>query len=194
MLRRSMTSLVVLPNNMRDYDSIAYLSESVRDNHLVEVYSGEGIVGWHGNIERQLDRMLTTYEAARNRPYTDKLATYLKIWRGSPLSGSINIEDVNTLASGAEVLAVDNWNLKDYFSNLRDQLNKLKASEEELPRSAAGIQPGPTPRMGSIGKELTSDFGADADKLATPPAEQLPPTPGSTTPQPATPLTPTRKP
>jgi hypothetical protein len=173
---------------MRDYDSIAYLSESLRDNCLVEVYSGEGIVGWHGNIERQIDRMLTTYEAARNRPYVDKLSTYLKIWRGNPLSGSINIEDINILVSGAEVLAVDNWNLKDYFSNLRDQLNKLKASEEELPRSAAGIQPnaGPKPRIGSIGKELASDFGPDADKLATPPAEELPPTPEAGTQLPQT--------
>ena len=181
-LNVSIKFLAVLQNNMRDYDSIAYLSESLRERPIVEVYSGEGIVGWWGNIERQIDRMLATYEAARNRPYTDKLSTYLKIWRGSPLSGSINVEDINTLVSGAEVLAVDNWNLKDYFSNLRDQLNKLKASEEELPRDASGIQPGPKPRIGSIGKELASDFGPDADKLATPPAEELPPTPETATP------------
>ena len=176
---KSMAFSAVLTNNMRDYDSIAYLSESIRDSRIVEVYSGEGIVGWHGNIERQIDRMLTTYEAARNRPYTDKLSAYLKIWRKNPLSGSINVEDINALNGGAEVLAVDNWNLKDYFSNLRDQLNKLKASEEELPRSAVGMQPdmGPKPRMGSIGKELASDFGSDIDKLAPPPPEELPPTP-----------------
>lgn len=185
---KSMVFLAVLLSNMRDYDSIAYLSESLRDSKIVEVYSGEGIVGWHGNIERQMDRMLTTYEAARNRPYTDKLSAYLKIWRNNPLSGSINVEDINTLNSGAEVLAVDNWNLKDYFSNLRDQLNKLKASEEELPRSAAGMQPGmgPKPRMGSIGKELSTNFGPDADKLATPPADELPPTPEAGTQLPKT--------
>jgi hypothetical protein len=47
---------------------------------------------------------------------------------------------------------------------------------------------GPKPRMGSIGRELASDFGTDADKLPQPEKEELPPTPseGSTTQPPVT--------
>lgn len=169
---------------MRDYDSIAYMLESSRNWSITEVYSGEGIVGWHGNIERQLDRMLTTYEAARNQPYSDKLSAILKIWRNNPMSGSINVEDIEKLLGGIEVLAVDNWHLQNYFSNLRDQLRRLKASEEEMPRGDSGGMAGTKPRMGSIGKELASDFGSDADKLPQPDNGELPPTPGedSTTP------------
>jgi hypothetical protein len=174
---------------MRDYDSIAFIGESSHNWSITEVYSGEGVVGWHGNIERQLDRMLTTYEAARNQPYTDKLAAYIKIWRNNPMSGSINVEDIEKLLGGTEVLAVDNWHLKNYFSNLRDQLRRLKASEEEMPRGdAGGPMGGPKPRMGSMGRELASDFGTDADKLPSPDNAELPPTPGedSTTQPPVT--------
>ena len=164
---------------MRDYDSIAFIQESSRNWPLTEVYSGEGIVGWHGNIERQLDRMLTTYDAARNQPYVDKLSAFIKIWRNNPMSGSINVEDIEKLLGGTEVLAVDNWHLKNYFSNLRDQLRKLKASEEEMPRGdmSGGSLGGPKPRMGSLSSELSSDFGTDAEKLPQPEAEELPPTP-----------------
>lgn len=175
---------------MRDYDSIAFIQESSHNWSITEVYSGEGIVGWHGNIERQLDRMLTTYDAARNQPYTDKLSAFLKIWRNNPMSGSINVEDIEKLLGGTEVLAVDNWHLKNYFSNLRDQLRRLKASEEEMPRGDMGGpgMGGPKPRMGSIGRELASDFGSDADKLPQPDNQELPPTPSedSTTQPPVT--------
>jgi hypothetical protein len=167
---------------MRDHEALAYLVDSIQNLRVMEVYSGEGIVGWHGNIERQLDRMYTTYEAARNQHYTDKLAVFMKIWRGSPISGSINVEDIDKLLSGTEILAVDNWHLKNYFSNLRDQLRKLKASEEELPRGM-GDEP-PSANAGgmsssSLGGETPSEFGPDADKLPTPDSEELPPTPES---------------
>jgi len=163
---------------MRDYDSMAFLAESTRQTPILELYSGENVVGWHGNIERQLDRFLTVYDAARNQEYMDKLSVILKLWRDNPLSGSINVEDIKNLLSGCEVLAVDKWHLKNYFSNLRDQLRILKASEEGFDRGA-GDMPAQRPggSMGSLGSELPSDFGSDVDKLKTPDAEELPPTP-----------------
>ena len=173
---------------MHTYESLAYLAETSRIMPMVEVYSGEGIVGWHGNIERQMDRARTTYEAAKNQPYVDKLTAYLTTWRAHPLTGSINAEDINVLLAGADILAQDNWNLKNYFSNLRDSLRRLKASEEELPRGDSGGLGGPGGGMGggglggglgSLGPKsaIDQELGANPDKLATPDNAELPATP-----------------
>jgi hypothetical protein len=117
-----------------DYESYAHLDFNQADCALLEAYSGTAIVQWYGNIERQLGRLLEDAEKGRNWPYADKIREFLRIWRDNEITGSLNRETLDILKSASDVLAVDSWNLKNYFSNLRDQLRKLIASEEELPR------------------------------------------------------------
>jgi hypothetical protein len=117
-----------------DYESYGVLDFNHQDAVLLEAYSGTAIVQWYGNIERQLGRLLEDAEKGRNWPYADKVREFLRIWRDNEITGSINREQIDILKSASDVLAVDSWNLKNYFSNLRDQLRKLIASEEELPR------------------------------------------------------------
>jgi hypothetical protein len=117
-----------------DYESFGVLNFNVQNPVLLEAYSGTAIVQWYGNIERQLGRLLDDAEKGRNWPYADKVREFLRIWRDNEITGSLNREQIDILKSASDVLAVDSWNLKNYFSNLRDQLRKLIASEEELPR------------------------------------------------------------
>lgn len=117
-----------------DYESFGHLDFNQRDPILLEAYSGTSIVQWYGNIERQLGGLLDDAEKGRNWAYADKIREYMRIWRDNEITGSINRETLDILKSASDVLAVDAWNLKNYFSNLRDQLRKLIASEEELPR------------------------------------------------------------
>ena len=112
-----------------DYESFGCLDFNQRDPILLEAYSGTAIVQWYGNIERQLGRLLDDAEKGRNWPYADKVREFLRIWRDNEITGSLNRETLDILKSAADVLAVDSWNLKNYFSNLRDQLRKLIASE-----------------------------------------------------------------
>lgn len=106
---------------------------SLRPRRIQEAFKGTAIVGWQGKIERQLQAMVAENTEARNHAYADKLRAYLELWRSNPLNGSINVETVDSLLSGAEVPAVDDWKYSNYFSNLRDKLRELKASVEELP-------------------------------------------------------------
>lgn len=117
-----------------DYESYGVLDFNREDAAILEAYSGTSIVQWYGNIERQLGRLLEDAEKGRNWPYADKIREFLRIWRDNEIDGSINRETLDILKSASDVLSVDSWNLKNYFSNLRDQLRKLIASEEELPR------------------------------------------------------------
>lgn len=102
---------------------------------IAEAFKGTAIVAWQGKIERQLQDMVSENTESRNHAYADKLRAYLELWRSNPLNGSINVETIDSLLSGAEVPAVDNWKYNNYFSNLRDKLRQLKASVEELPMS-----------------------------------------------------------
>jgi hypothetical protein len=142
-----------------------YESQAVHGNrlgqYLIELYAGTDIVGWYGQIERQLGRMVEDAEKGRNWPYADKLRKYLDIWRGNEITGSMNRETLEVLKSGTEVLAVDSWNLSDYFSTLRDQLRKLIASEEQLPRDMDMDQNNPMAGMGGGrgAPPMSPDFG-----------------------------------
>jgi hypothetical protein len=122
-------------NGYHDYESMGrQLDFSQRDAALLEAYSGTSIVQWYGNIERQLSGLLDDAEKGRNWVYADKVREFLRVWRDNEITGSLNRETLDILKSASDMLAVDPWNLKNYFSNLRDQLRKLVASEEELPR------------------------------------------------------------
>lgn len=117
-----------------DYESYGTFDWNRQSPLLLEVYSGTSIVQWYGNIERQLGRLLDDAEKGRNWPYAEKIRKFREIWRENEITGSMNRETLDVLKSSSDVLGVDNWNLSNYFSNLRDQLRKLIASEEELPR------------------------------------------------------------
>ncbi len=100
---------------------------------VTEAYKGTAIVGWQGRIERQLQDFVSENTEARNYEYADKLRAFLELWRQNSLNGSLNVETIETLLAATQVSAVDTWRYQGYFSNLRDQLRKLKASVEELP-------------------------------------------------------------
>jgi len=155
----------------------------VRDSSLYvpEAYEGTKIVQWYGNIERQLSKMLEENEAARNFVYADKLRTFLKTWRENEITGSMNRETLQILKAATEQLAVEPWNLGNYFSNLRDAVRKLLASEEQMPRVAT--QPGDKmggPGGGSPGASmppLSPEFGPDETPPGGGPAGAGGPTP-----------------
>lgn len=117
---------------LQSYEDLARLPLS--QQVVCEAYDGASVVQWYGNIERQLGSMLNDNEASRNFVYTDKLRAFQKIWRENEITGSLNRETLNALKTATDMLSVDAWTLSNYFSNLRDQLRKLIASEEALPR------------------------------------------------------------
>jgi hypothetical protein len=123
-------------NGYHDYESMGQqLDFSQRSPLLLEAYAGTSIVQWYGNIERQLGRLLDDAEKGRNWPYADKVREFLRIWRDNEITGSLNRETLDILKSclgRARGRFVEPQEL--FFSNLRDQLRKLVASEEELPR------------------------------------------------------------
>jgi hypothetical protein len=139
-----------------------------RKPYILEVYEGNDIVQWAGNIERQLTRMLEENEASRNFVYADKLRQFVKTWRENEVTGSLNRETLLILKTATEQLAVDSWNLANYFSNLRDQLRKLLASEEQVPR---GGDSGMDDKMGGPGggspggslPPMNPEFGPDKE-------------------------------
>jgi len=134
---------------------------------LVEAYSGSSIVSWYGMIEDQLQRMLDDQEASRNFENADRIRAFLNTWREHEVTGSINIEEVDALKAAADQQASVKWPLRNYFSSLRNQLRKLVASEEELPR---GIDPNQTDPMsaglGGGAPPMSPDFGPDEEKPA----------------------------
>src|SRR5919109_1098276 len=113
-------------STVHDYESLVWLGKAPL-LPVIEAYKGTSIVQWFGNIERQLVRMAEENRATRNFPYANKIEEFLRLWRANRITGSINRESLDILSAPAHILAVDSWNLANYFSNLRDQLEKLKA-------------------------------------------------------------------
>ena len=169
---------------MNDYfDAILGYHEAraVRFPIILEAYRGTAVVEWWGRIERQLVDMVNRFETTRDLESKAKAETMLGIWRKNQITGSVNIETVNTLLSASEVLSVDKWNQSNYFAALRDSLRKLVAGQEELPpleqvdkpRGGPGgggggapnqpIEPGPEPEPpeGSEGGPAAQDFGPE---------------------------------
>lgn len=146
--------------NVHDYESQALYGNRL-GQYLVELYAGTDIVGWYGTIERQLMGMLDDAEKGRNYPYADKIRKFLEVWRGNEITGSMNRETLEVLRAGTELLAVDSWNLSNYFSTLRDQLRKLIASEEQLPRDMDMDANNPMAGMGGGrgAPPMSPDFG-----------------------------------
>lgn len=159
-----------------DYESLGYFNHP-QEAELLEAYSGTSVVAWFGNIERQLIGMEEQYKLAKNTEYADKIHTFLQTWRDNPIGGSMNVETLQVLEAAAAQNAVDPWKLGNYFSNLRDQLRKLIASQEELPldnQPQAGMRRKSKPRP-------PGDFGPAAEAPAETPGE------GATPPEPPVP-------
>jgi len=152
---------------VHDYESL-WRRPTPQRCEVLEAFRGTDVVRWYGNIERQLDRLIQEYEDARNEAYADKIRKYRQIWRSNVVTGSVNREILDTLLSAAEILAVDDWPLQNYFSTLRDSLRVLIASEEELPRLAPD-EPAPKGGGGGGGRAPkpsdmpASDFGPEKD-------------------------------
>lgn len=151
-------------NTVHTYEDMGHLDTA---RFVPEAFAGTAIVQWYNNIERQLTRMLEENEAARNFNYADQIRTFLKTWRENEVTGSMNRETINVLKASTEQLSVQSWNLANYFSNLKTQLAKLLASEEQLPRVAT--EPGD--KMGGPGggapggalPPLTPEFGPEGE-------------------------------
>lgn len=150
---------------MRTFHSYEDMAVGRQGDYIPEAYTGTSIVQWYGNIERQLTRMLEENEASRNFVYADKLRQFIKTWRENEVTGSLNRDTLMILKTASEQLSVDAWNLANYFSNLRDQLRKLLASEEQLPRADGDLDdkmggPGGGAGGGSM-PPLSPEFGPE---------------------------------
>lgn len=168
-----------LENNMgtvNDYESLSYCCRS-EQAPLLEAFSGASIVQWYGNIERQLKHLSDEYESARNHNYVDKIREFLKTWRDNPIEGSLNREDLDVLSSAARQLAVDGWKLSDYFASVRNQLQKLIASQEELPHGAEESPEAETAAstagLGKSKEPPPGEFGAQEKEGTTPGEEEV---------------------
>jgi hypothetical protein len=148
-----------------DYESMGriHLLENV-EPVVQEAYSGQSIVNWYGNIETQLQAKLDDQEASRNYENADRLRAFLNTWRENEITGSISIDSIEPLKAAAEQQASAKWNMRNYFSSLRNQLRKLVASEEELPRGTeGGLDPMSGGGGGSMGgaPPMSPDFGPE---------------------------------
>jgi hypothetical protein len=157
--------------SVTNYEDLTFVGHTWQPE-LLEAYSGAAVVQWYGNIERQLKHLADEYESARNHNYVDKIREFLKTWRDTPIDGSLNRESLDVLSATVKQLAVDGWKLSDYFASIRNQLQRLIASQEELPN----VEPSPEGAAGSAGPSAgrkeppTSEFGPQ-EKEGEPPTE-----------------------
>lgn len=169
-----------MPKTFHDYESLGFITEGDRFTpFLPEAYSGSSIVTWYSTIENQLQNKLDDQSAARNHENADRLRAFLKTWRENEISGSLNIDELETLKAAAEQQASTKWGLQNYFSSLLSQLRRLIASEEELPRGAGMDQLDPM-GGGGIGRSappMSPDFGPEKEPSKDLEGAGLEPTP-----------------
>jgi hypothetical protein len=148
-----------------DYESMSTVGQAENlQPVLLEAYSGASIVAWYGTIEDQLQRMLDDQEASRNFENADRIRAFLNTWRDNAITGSINIDELEPLKAASEQQASAKWPMRNYFSSLRNQLRKLIASEEELPRGIDTNQV--DPMAGGLGRgapPMSPDFGPEEE-------------------------------
>lgn len=140
------------------------------------------MVGWYGQIERQLVNTVNRFQTARNFEAKSQAQVALDIWRKNELTGSINTDTVRTLLAMAEPLAVTSWTESNYFASLRDSLRRLIASQEELPPTDYGPPERRSRRPAGGGG---GSLGADRKLLAQHAEEEEAAEPGPETPEPS---------
>jgi hypothetical protein len=170
-----------MKRNLYDFGAMLF---DQRRPELLEAFSGTSIVAWQGRIERQLSDLIDEYDEANNPVYVDKLRAILQHWKTNQLTGSVNVETIDSLVGPIELAAADSWKLQDYFSKLKDSLNVLHASLEELPPGPepqpAGMERNMMPSGGGGDLPPISDFGPDKD---APPGGEEPPVEGEEAPE-----------
>jgi len=128
------------------YEDSAFLHSRRQAANLSEMYGGQDVVEWWGSIERVLKSKMGEFSQQEGKDgEINELRTFLLVWQGNPLTGSINKATIKTLAAAANQAAShDTLDTADFFSRLRDSLNRLIASVEELPTvpSSTGKPPG----------------------------------------------------
>jgi hypothetical protein len=160
-------------NTFHDYESMGRVDFDRHKAALLETYSGVDIIKWHGRITDQLVGMVEEAEKGRNFPYADKVREFLKTWRANEITGSINRETLEVLKAAADMLAVDNWNFRTYFSSLSTNLKVLIGSEEQLPRDVDMAQNEPLAGTGGAGRgapPMSPTFGPEGK-----PEDEIPP-------------------
>jgi len=138
---------------------------------VLEALRGDKIVGWYGDIERQLLSKIAKSEQNRNHAYSDKLRAFLQTWRDNEITGSINREQVDVLKAASNQLAADSWTYQNYFQNLRDSLREIIANVEQLPSPGEQNEPMAPPPSGGGGMSPPSDFGPEGEPGQTNPGE-----------------------
>lgn len=160
------------------YEDVEFNRQRAAAFKLSEMYSGQDVVEWWGSIERTLKSKIGDYSQQEGKEKElNELRAFLVTWQSNQITASINKTTLRTLAAAAnQAGAHDDLATADFFSRLRDSLNRLIASVEELPTvpSSTGKPPG-----GRKPPMPTGNFGAQKE----------PPTPsGLNTPEkPATP-------
>jgi hypothetical protein len=163
----------------QSYESLAHIQWST---YLPEAFSGGDIAVWQGNIERTLQDMMAKAKDADNGTYARLLNKFLGKWTANKITGSLNIETLRALEDSADWACELPWDLKNFFSALRDRLRKLIATVgEELPMLPAAKPNEPGAAGGGPSKRFNpatgtvSDFGAEEGEgeLDQPPEEAV---------------------
>lgn len=135
-------------------------AEPAHIERLGEAYRAADMVTWYGRIERQIADMLDAARDDNNEQSIDFLRTIHGKWVDHPIDANMNIEDLEALETAVAWPAKLEWQHKNYFSVLKDQLRRVIASTQELPTVPGGG-----------GKEDRGGPTASASASATPPEE-----------------------
>ncbi len=121
-----------MPRTLKEFGS--FTDVQVPAVAQLESFRGSDIVAWHGRIDAQLTDHIDRLEADRLLNDANQVRALQMMWRARPLTADINVEDVDVLLAAVKMLAASKIKLNKYFAALAGNLNRLKASEQELPR------------------------------------------------------------
>jgi hypothetical protein len=166
------------------YEDAAFLGQKRHGQEVSEMYRGKDLVVWWGSIERVVKQKIDEYSQQQGKEKElAELETFLRTWQDNRITGSVNKATVRTLSAAASQAAShDALDTSNFFSNLRDSLNAVIASVEELPTVPS-----------STGKPVPGG-GGPMPKPATPTgqfgAQKEPPSPSGVNKGPETPKKP----
>lgn len=162
-------------------DDVAFLHAAGRwPAPIQEAYKGTDVVSWWGGINRAIKSKINTYaeHGDGNSAEIRELEAFLRVWNDNPLSGSISKSTLKTLSAAAAIAAAqEKLGTANFFSHVRDQLNKLTASVEELPAI-----PSSTGRDQPRAKAPTGLFSAEKEPQQQPAEVPVPEKPKMATP------------
>lgn len=118
-----------------NFEDIAFRQQKEKGKQLSEIYRGADMSDWWGGIQRVLKQKMDEYgqKEGKEREMRE-LATFKQIWDANPIGGSVSKNTLRLLASTAnQAAAHEDVDCADFFGRLRDSLNRVIASKEELP-------------------------------------------------------------